>query len=321
MNEGLGNPDVRFFAGATLSPSVNPGELDKDRDGVPNKYDQCPYEMEDLDGFQDDDGCPDPDNDGDGILDVDDACATEAEDIDGFQDEDGCPDPDNDGDGILDVNDACATEAETVNGYMDTDGCPDTVPAADSDGDGLDDSLDECPSAKEDFDGFQDEDGCPDRDNDLDGVLDAVDTCPNEKEVFNGFEDEDGCPDEAEARVYIDRSQIVITDKIYFETSKSVIKSESYSLLNEIADLLLTHTELKTIRVEGHTDGDGGETYNFDLSQSRAESVVDYLVQRGVDRTRLDPAGFGKRRPIADNDTEEGKRKNRRVEFLIIDKD
>ena len=75
------------------------------------------------------------------------------------------------------------------------------------------------------------------------------------------------------------------------------------------------------IRVEGHTDSDGGETYNLDLSQSRAEAVVDHLVTRGIDRARLDPAGFGKRRPVADNDSEEGKSRNRRVEFLIVDKD
>ena len=69
LNPGIGNPDYRVFFGATLSPSINPEELDKDHDGVPNKYDQCPYEMEDIDGFRDDDGCPDYDNDGDGLLD------------------------------------------------------------------------------------------------------------------------------------------------------------------------------------------------------------------------------------------------------------
>ena len=288
LNEGIGNPDFRFFVGATLAPSVNPEELDRDKDGVPNKYDQCPYEMEDLDGFKDDDGCPDPDNDGDGILDGD---------------------------------DACPNEAETVNGYLDEDGCPDTLPAGDTDGDGLDDSLDKCPLDQEDFDGFEDEDGCPDRDNDLDGILDVDDQCPLEKEVFNGFEDEDGCPDEGQARVYIERSRIVIKDKIFFETNKSVIKSESFSLLNEIAELILSHDELRMIRVEGHTDSDGGDTYNLDLSQARAEAVVTYLVGRGVVKERLDPAGFGKRRPIADNTTPEGKSKNRRVEFLIIDKE
>jgi OOP family OmpA-OmpF porin len=105
-------------------------EKDTDGDGILDKDDKCPTQAEDKDGFQDEDGCPDPDNDGDGILDKDDKCPNEPEDKDGFQDEDGCPDPDNDGDGIPDVDDKCPNEPETVNGYQDSDGCPDEVPAA-----------------------------------------------------------------------------------------------------------------------------------------------------------------------------------------------
>ena len=318
---GLGAPDYRVFVGASLAPSVNPEDLDRDKDGVFNKYDLCPLEMEDMDGFEDDDGCLDEDNDEDKILDINDRCPMIPEDYDGVEDEDGCPDGDNDGDGIPDSEDRCPEEPETINGYLDEDGCPDTIPVGDSDGDGLDDKIDECPLQKEDFDLWKDEDGCPDRDNDLDGLLDAEDSCPNEKENFNGFEDEDGCPDDAPARVFIERSRIVIKEKIFFETNKSVIKEESFSLLNEIADLILENEDLRMIRVEGHTDGDGSDTYNLDLSQSRSESVVAYLVSRGVVQDRLDPAGFGERRPIADNETPEGKSQNRRVEFLIIDRD
>ena len=73
--------------------------------------------------------------------------------------------------------------------------------------------------------------------------------------------------------------------KIYFETSKSVIKDASFSLLNEIADLILEHELRRRFGVEGHTDSDGGETYNLDLSQARAEAVVDYFVQRGGSRS------------------------------------
>ena len=104
-------------------------EFDSDGDGIIDKLDKCPAQPEDKDGFQDADGCPDPDNDGDGILDVNDKCPNEKEDMDGFQDADGCPDPDNDGDGILDINDKCPNEPETVNGYQDQDGCPDKKPA------------------------------------------------------------------------------------------------------------------------------------------------------------------------------------------------
>jgi len=125
----------------TASAPVKPG--DKDHDGILDKDDKCPNDPEDKDGFEDEDGCPDPDNDKDGILDAKDKCPLEPEDKDGFEDEDGCPDPDNDADGIADVND-------------------------------------KCPLEPEDKDGFEDEDGCPDPDNDKDGVLDKADKCPNE---------------------------------------------------------------------------------------------------------------------------------------------
>ena len=124
-----------------------PPVTDTDGDGLLDNVDKCPNEAEDKDGFQDDDGCPDPDNDGDGILDAQDKCPNEAEDKDGFEDEDGCPDPDNDHDGICDPwvarkglsakyanickgSDQCSEEPETKNNYQDDDGCPDEVPAA-----------------------------------------------------------------------------------------------------------------------------------------------------------------------------------------------
>jgi outer membrane protein OmpA-like peptidoglycan-associated protein len=126
-----------------------PRPLDTDGDGIPDKIDHCPSEPEDKDGFQDQDGCPDPDNDQDGILDSADKCPNEPEDKDGFQDEDGCPDPDNDQDGILDADDKCPNEA----GPKENGGCPDK----DRDGDGVVDRLDKCP----DTPGPADNDGCP----------------------------------------------------------------------------------------------------------------------------------------------------------------
>src|SRR6185312_2461070 len=103
---------------------------DPDHDGIVGAQDKCPKEAEDKDGFQDDDGCPDPDNAGDGIADAADKCPNEAEDKDDFQDDDGCPDPDNDNDGIPDAADKCPDQAETKNGFQDDDGCPDELPAA-----------------------------------------------------------------------------------------------------------------------------------------------------------------------------------------------
>jgi outer membrane protein OmpA-like peptidoglycan-associated protein/opacity protein-like surface antigen len=128
------------------------------------------------------------DCDGDGIIGKADQCWKDPEDFDGFEDEDGCPDPDNDGDGILDVDDECPDDAEDFDGEDDDDGCPDV----DRDGDGILDDVDRCPDDPEDHDGFKDEDGCPDPDNDGDGVLDGADKCPD---TPKGVEvDEKGCP-------------------------------------------------------------------------------------------------------------------------------
>lgn len=104
---------------APAAPVLDPN-ADRDSDGIPDRLDRCPVEPEDRDGFEDDDGCPDPDNDKDGIPDTTDRCPNEAEDVDGFEDEDGCPDPDNDKDGVVDASDRCPSEP----GPASNGGCP-----------------------------------------------------------------------------------------------------------------------------------------------------------------------------------------------------
>ena len=118
-------PTSNFEGTLGVAYSFGGAPDDSDHDGIADDVDKCPNEPEDKDGFQDADGCPDPDNDGDGILDAADKCPNDAEDFDGFQDEDGCPDPDNDKDGIPDVKDKCPNDPETKNGLEDEDGCPD----------------------------------------------------------------------------------------------------------------------------------------------------------------------------------------------------
>jgi OOP family OmpA-OmpF porin len=119
------------------------------------------------------------DQDGDGILDDVDKCPTEPEDLDSFEDADGCPDLDNDKDGIADKIDTCPNDPEDVDKFEDDDGCPDL----DNDQDGLADTVDSCPIEAEDKDGFEDDDGCPDLDNDKDTFADTVDKCPLEAGV------------------------------------------------------------------------------------------------------------------------------------------
>ena len=126
--QGRGTPDFRFLFGL----SWQPGDDDADGDGVLDADDNCPRDPEDIDGFADFDGCPDPDNDNDGILDIKDKCPNKPENFDGIDDEDGCPEAetfaDKDMDGIPDDRDQCPEVPETVNGFEDGDGCRDEVP-------------------------------------------------------------------------------------------------------------------------------------------------------------------------------------------------
>lgn len=289
-------------------------DADNDGDGVLDAGDRCPDEAEDIDGFEDDDGCPDLDNDGDGVADGQDKCPDEAEDVDEFEDADGCVDPDNDGDGILDGSDECPTEAEDRDGFEDEDGCVD----ADDDGDGVADVDDGCRTLAEDADGFEDEDGCPDPDNDGDSVLDADDKCPLEKEVINGVDDDDGCPDKGKAKVIVTAQSIDILEKVFFATGKADIGERSFSLLSQVAAVLRANPQIRAVRVEGHTDSVGNGDSNRELSQRRADAVRAFLLNKGVAPTRLLARGFGDTQPIADNGSRAGRDQNRRVEFKIV---
>ena len=179
----------------SVSRQFSLGGRDRDGDGIVDRSDRCRDLAEDLDGFLDDDGCPDPDNDHDGVPDLRDLAPDAAEDRDGFADNDGAPELDNDGDGVLDADDLCPERPEDLDGDADEDGCPEDV--RDLDRDGVPDERDACPQVPEDVDGFGDKDGCPDPDNDLDGIDDADDACPDQPEDYNGTADEDGCPDAA----------------------------------------------------------------------------------------------------------------------------
>ena len=112
---------------------------------------------------------------------------------------------------------------------------------------------------------------------------------------------------------------IVILDKVYFETAKDVIKTESYGLLDQVASILEAHTEIKKVEVSGHTDSQGNDDYNMDLSDRRAKSVRTYLMNKGIDGARLDAKGYGETKPIDTNATSAGRAMNRRVEFNITE--
>lgn len=254
------------------------GPSDRDRDGIQDGSDRCPDQPEDVDDYEDQDGCPEPDNDADKILDSKDRCRNEPEDRDGFEDIDGCPDPDNDRDGIVDGDD-------------------------------------ECPNELEDRDGYQDADGCPELDNDDDKIVDARDLCPNEPETINGLSDGDGCPDEEHVRVVGDK--IELDQKIHFWSDSSVIRALSYPVLNKLAEFIKQHPEYVHIDIEGHADERGPEALNLRLSAARASAVRGYLVKKGIDADRLSSQGFGSTRPLQEGKSEHAWFMNRRVEFIV----
>lgn len=123
------------------------------------------------------------------------------------------------------------------------------------------------------------------------------------------------------ARVEVRSDKIEIKEKIQFEYNKAVILPASYSLLDEIADIIKKNPHIKKLSIEGHASSEGNPQHNLKLSDDRAQSVRKYLVDKGVDAGRLTAKGFGAKRPIATNDTDEGKEINRRVEFLIVEQD
>ena len=309
ITPGFGATDFRVFVGASWA-IFKP--IDRDKDGLADDVDECRKEPEDLDGWEDSDGCPDPDNDGDGFLDVDETCPDEAEDFDGWEDGDGCLDPDNDGDGLYDGVDTCPEEAEDADDFQDEDGCPDD----DNDNDGLLDAMDACPNAAETVDGWQDEDGCPDPDNDQDGIDDDEDICPNDPEDRNGVRDDDGCPDDQLAAVT--ESGIAILKPILFRSGSDRIERDSLMIIERVAALLLENPSITSLRVEGHTDNKGDSDRNVLLSQRRATTVMKALIDRGVPASVLQAQGYGDARPVSSNRTEEGRAKNRRIEFLIL---
>ena len=182
----------------------------------------------------------------------------------------------------------------------------------DRDGDGIRDGDDNCPNRAEDPDGFQDRDGCPEDDNDRDGIEDWDDACPNVAESDNGISDDDGCPD----FVRVEDGAIITFEPVHFRSGSDEILESSHPMLREVAGVMRDDRDIH-VRIEGHTDSEGDDATNLDLSRTRARSVHRYLVAAGVRESQRDWAGYGETRPIASNATREGRARNRRVDFVI----
>lgn len=218
---------------------------------------------------------------------------------------------DRDGDGIADDADACPAQAGTASEEPKRNGCPAPI---DSDHDGIADGEDACPNEAGPSSSDSAKNGCPlPPDRDADGIIDASDACPEVAGHASDDAAKNGCPE-----VVADR-QIELTGRVEFATGSAAIDAggETQNVLKEVARLLKSNPSIKKVRVEGHTDAKGNADTNKTLSANRAASVVAWLVRAGIEPGRLTSAGFGSERPLAENETAEGRRQNRRVEFHI----
>jgi outer membrane protein OmpA-like peptidoglycan-associated protein len=192
----------------------------------------------------------------------------------------GCPLPqDQDKDGILDPVDACPTVAGITSAEPAKHGCPPVV-----------------------------------TDNDGDGIQNAVDACPDKPGVASAEPSANGCP-----QAKLVGAKIEILGRIEFETRRSELLPESEPILRSVLQVLQNQPSILRLSIEGHTDNRGAAATNESLSLRRAESVLAWLVIQGIDPARLVAQGYGPRKPIETNETEAGRRNNRRVEFNVLE--
>jgi OmpA-OmpF porin, OOP family len=312
LTSGFGTPDVRVVGMLAFTPRMKPPPPpDRDGDGVPDAEDACPDIAAPRSANPARPGCPaPPDRDADGIPDEEDACPDVAGVASTDPGRNGCP-MDRDNDGIPDSKDACPEQAGPPNADAKRNGCP---PPRDSDGDGIPDKEDACPGIPGIKSSDPTRNGCP-GDRDGDGIRDDLDACPDVPGVPSKDPKKNGCP-----RAQVSGGEISIREQVEFATGTAAIQPSSDALLDDIADILKKLPDITKVEVQGHTDDQGNKGFNRALSQQRAAAVQKALVARGIEQKRLFARGYGSEKPIADNGTDEGRTRNRRVQLVILER-
>ena len=335
LTVGIGSPDLRMVAALAYEP---PTERDRDLDGIVNRDDACPDDPEDLDGYRDVDGCPDPsttvhitveDHRGDFVYGAHTVVATESGAQSGGADfelglHQGTYDIEVDAERYQHLEATVSVPAPSNMPYvvlltMEPLFGMIRVEVTNPDGTPIDAML------------------VVDRDKPValrDG-LGEVDVDAGDHLVFvtsNGYK-----PQRLDARVNqgqftelsvvlepakarVTREKIEILEKVYFDTNKASIRPESFELLDDVADILESNPDIRRIHVEGHTDSRGSASYNKKLSDKRAKAVRQYLIDRKITPDRIDATGYGEERPVDDRNVSEAWDQNRRVEFVITER-
>ena len=339
-------PDTPKEARGFVGPEGCP--LDSDGDGVPDYLDKCPDSHPSARGFVDESGCP-IDSDGDGVMDYMDRCPETPFGI--AVDSVGCP-IDTDADGVPDYLDLCPETPSAARGFVDQNGClldtdddgvpdyldlcPDTPLEArgfvdingcliDADDDGVPDYRDDCPDTPFAARGMVDHRGCP-KDSDFDGIPDYLDDCPR----VPGLPEFNGCPEiKKEVRILFQEAM----QNIQFKSDTLQMVESSYEVLDQIV-LVLKINQNYNLEIHGHTDNQFRNNQIVELpsdtiikpdssvklrvSEDYANLVKKHLISKGINEKRLFVKGFGDTKPIATNNTEPGRAKNRRVELMIV---
>jgi len=294
-----------MIVGGGLAFAIGGTARDTDMDGVPDRKDQCPDTPRGA--TVDEKGCP-RDSDGDKVWDGLDQCANTPHGA--VVDARGCP-TDADLDAVADGIDRCA---DTPRGAtVDSSGCP-----RDTDGDGVFDGLDQCADTPRGA--MVDSLGCP-TDSDGDSVPNGVDRCPDTAPGLRV--DATGCPIEViEREIELMDTGMIRLQGVNFETGKATLTQESLPALDVVCQVLSKWPELR-IEVGGHTDARGTNAANQSLSQRRADAVLDYLHSKfpTLKPEQYSAKGYGESKPIASNTSAEGMARNRRVEFVVQNKD
>lgn len=262
------------------------------------------------------------DVDQDGIADATDACPYAAGPASKDAKKSGCPVLDDDDDGVPNDEDQCPTEYTKATDVTERKGCPPPPPPPDTDGDTIPDEKDACPKEAGPISQDPAKNGCAppaNPDVDADGVMDVEDACLGEKGVKSSDPKASGC----KSLVRLGDKQIAILQPIEFRVARAdlpPIEASSEAVLAQVKETLDEHPEIVKLEIAGHTDDGGQESYNIKVSKARAEAVKKWLVDHGVAEGRLTAAGYGPKKPIADNKTKEGRARNKRIELTILEK-